>query len=295
MIRIPVWAGVAAGAAVILCIALMLAVCLRVKRRESALRDRIANLESMVQRSGRLAAAGQLAVGLAHDINNSLATAQMSLGMLDSAGEGEPGRKYLSYMRDAVSNAVETLKRLIRFSRGEGLEDRPVPMGEMLASSAELLRRALQGTASVELENCGGGDFVLGNYSELQNVVLNIGLNARDALPGRGGRIALRCWAAEGNPDKPGSTGRWCFISIRDNGCGMGPDVQKRIFDPFFTTKAVRGSGLGLFMAQSSVARHGGTISVRSALGEGTEFVLALPVMEDAGVPAAGMRAGMTV
>jgi signal transduction histidine kinase len=284
---IPGWVCVAAGAALVLLSALLLCAYLRASRRESALRGRLEGLEAHARRSGRLAAAGQLAVGLAHDINNHLATAQTSLSMLAPAVEGQPGIKYLSYLRDAVAGASETLRRLISFSKGDDLEDRPVPVGELLASTAELLRRASEGAAAVEFEGCAGGEYIRGNYSELQNAILNIGLNARDALPERGGKIEVRAWTADGNPEKPASAGRWCFVSIRDNGCGMAPGVRERIFDPFFTTKEGRGSGLGLFSVQSSVARHGGTISVRSAAGEGTEFVLAFPGMEGEIPPAA--------
>jgi len=239
-------------------------------------------MESHASQCDRLAAAGQLANGLAHDINNHLSTIHTSLGMLTAVSDEALRKKYISYMQEAVANASATLKRLVGFSKGDAEETGPVAVGEMLSSSVELLRRSAGVRNTVEYEEYQGNEVVLGNYFDLQNAVLNIGLNARDALPEKDGWIRVRSWVSRGNPLKPEAAYRWYFISIRDNGCGMSDDVQKRIFDPFFTTKPKgRGTGLGLYTTYGSVLRCGGTISVESAPGKGTEFVMAFPLMEE--------------
>jgi signal transduction histidine kinase len=182
-------------------------------------------------------------------------------------------------MQEAIANSTGMLKRLVSFSRGDEEGYSLVDMNVMLNQSKELLERALYRESKITFSNSSEQVTVLGNYYELQNVILNIGLNARDALPEKGGEIMIKAWTAETNPLKPGAYPGWYYISIRDNGCGMSAETQKRIFDPFFTTKPQgRGSGLGLFTTYGNLQRHGGTISVESAQGAGTEFVVALPL-----------------
>jgi signal transduction histidine kinase len=191
-------------------------------------------------------------------------------------------KKCVSYMQEAIANSSAILKRLVRFSKGDGEEFGPVPANEMLSSSVELLRRSVNSHTAVEYDERPEREYIRGNYYDLQNAVLNIGLNARDALPQSGGRIAVSSWTSDRNPLKPETACRWYNLSIRDNGCGMSSNVQRRIFDPFFTTKPKdMGSGLGLFTTHGNIQRHGGTISVESVQGEGTEFVLAFPLMEE--------------
>ena len=248
--------------------------------------DRHKRLESYAMQSDRLAAVGQLANGVAHDINNHLMTIQTSLGMLQTVKDEVHRKKYTAYMRDAVENSSGILKRLVSFSKGEEETFAAFDMSVMLAQSKELLERALFRETKLTYANTAKRDHVVGSYFELQNVILNIGLNARDALPEKGGEIAITAWTAGSNPLKPGGSQGWYYISIRDNGCGMSAETQKRIFDPFFTTKPKgRGSGLGLFMAYGNVQRHGGTISVESSEGKGTEFLLALPLAEECALP----------
>lgn len=239
-------------------------------------------LESYAMQNDRLAAVGQLANGVVHDINNYLMTIQTSLGMIDSTADEKQKMKFASYMQEAIANSTGMLKRLVSFSKGDEVEYAPVSMNTMLCTSKELLQRSLTKGVKLKFTCRSAKDVILGNYYELQNIILNIGLNARDALPEADGEIAISTWVADSNPLKPGKFDWYC-ISIKDNGCGMSAEVQKRIFDPFFTTKPHgKGSGLGLFTAYGYIQRHGGTISVESVQGAGTEFVLAFPLMSEA-------------
>lgn len=244
--------------------------------------DKHKRVEQYVMQNDRLAAAGQLANGVAHDINNHLMTIQTSLGLINTVTDEVQRKKFTSYMQEALANSAGILKRLVSFSKGDEEGFAPVSMNSMLSQSKELLERALYREAALSYTNDADRDLVLGNYYELQNIVLNIGLNARDALPEKGGQIMIRSWTASVNPLKQEQGAGWYFISVRDNGCGMTIETQKRIFDPFFSTKPQgRGSGLGLFTSFGNVQRHGGTISVESAQGMGTEFILAFPLAEE--------------
>lgn len=243
--------------------------------------DRHKRMEQHVMQNDRLAAVGQLANGVAHDINNHLMTIQTSLGLLNTVTDEIQRKKYSSYMQEAITNSTGMLKRLVNFSKGDEEGFTPVSMNTLLSQTMELLERALYREAALVYSNNADRDLVMGNYYELQNILLNIGLNARDALPEGDGQISIKAWNGPLNALKPGHAGGWFFISVRDNGCGMSASTQKRIFDPFFTTKPQgRGSGLGLFTSYGSAQRHGGTISVESAEGIGTEFVIALPLAE---------------
>jgi signal transduction histidine kinase len=260
-------------------------------REEAAVcKDELRRVESAAARSSRLEAVGRMAVGVAHDANNHLATARASIGMMLSAGDERLKRKYASYLQDAIANASALLRRLVDFSKGNGGETGPVPANEMLASAVELLRRAAVGRAEVEYEERNEEEYVPGNASDLQNAALNILLNALDALPERGGRIEVRAWAEDGVQGQADPQGRRYCFSVRDNGCGMPEDVQRRIFEPYFTTKPEgKGSGVGLYAALGAVRRSGGAIEAHSAPGKGSEFVVTLPLIQAGTDEPAGM------
>ena len=234
-------------------------------------------MESFAMQSDRLAAVGQLASGIAHDMNNHLMTMQTSLGLLTKVANEALRSKYYNYIQEAINNSTNMLKQLVNFSKGDSGEYKPMDIVEMLRHSVELMRHSVGYRSLVSLEESVDSFPVNGNYYELQNVILNIGFNARDALPPTDGTIAIRSWFSEQNSLKEGATG-WFNISIKDNGCGMSNEVQSKIFHPFFSTKSNgKGSGLGLFISYGTVQRHGGTISVESVENVGTLFVLSFP------------------
>lgn len=239
-------------------------------------------MESYVIQSDRLSAVGRLANSVAHDINNHLMTIKTSLGLLNVVTEEQQRKKYSEYMSEAVANSTGILKRLVNYSKGDDEVFSPVAMTSMLSQTKEILARSLGNGTKLIFVNNAPEDIVLGNYYELQNALLNIGLNARDVLTETGGEIRINVWTADKNPLKPNSGCRWFYISVRDNGSGMSAEVQEKIFDPFFTTKPQgQGYGLGLYTTYVNVERHGGTISVESVQGSGTEFVVALPLADE--------------
>ncbi len=243
--------------------------------------DEHKRIEQRMAQNEKLTALGQLAGGVAHDMNNHLMTIQTSLTLMNRTADEVQRRKYASIMQEAINNSTAMLRSLLSFSRGQQEGHTNVPMQKMVEVTLSLLERALTVKIHLNYEDEAGPAVVVGNYYELQNVLLNLGLNARDAM-GQGGDITVRTWLADANPGMPDHVGRWYMLSVTDTGCGMEPEVLRHIFEPFFTTKAEgSGSGLGLSITYGIVQHHGGTITVQSQPGVGTCFTLALPLAAD--------------
>ena len=240
--------------------------------------DEHKRMERRMAQNEKLTALGQLAGGVAHDMNNHLMTIQTSLNLINRTTDEVQRRKYSGYIQEAINNSTSMLRSLLSFSRGQQEEHGDVPMQQMVEVTLSLLERALSIKVHLHHEDGAGPAVIVGNYYELQNALLNLGLNARDAM-GQGGDFTVRSWLADANPGVSDHTGRWYMLSVTDTGCGMPPDVLHHIFEPFFTTKAEgSGSGLGLSITYGIVQRHGGTITVDSEPGVGTCFTLAFPL-----------------
>ena len=228
-------------------------------------------------RSDKLRALGELAAGVAHNLNNSLTVIQgraQLLLMRSTADEGN--KKSLEVITQAVGDCSQTLRRLLDFSRRDSTRASvPVDLSELIASSVEIARpkwqaEAAHRTGTVEVRiNAPRPVMTLGDSSELREVVLNLIFNAVDAMP-QGGKIEMgtrvecqtaRFWAA-------------------DTGSGMTAEVIARIFEPFYSTKGERGTGLGLSASHGIIENHGGDINVTSEPGKGTRFEVILPLHE---------------
>jgi PAS domain S-box-containing protein len=232
--------------------------------------------EDQIARSEKLAALGQLAMGMAHDFTNLL---QAILGHTQLIAN-EPSRdrleKGLATIEQAVRDGVETVGRIKRFARREG--DRRierVDLRDVARQVVEMIRpRWAQGDprgAPVTVKQVlGAVPLVQARAAELREVLINLILNAIDAMP-RGGTVTL-----ETKPDA-----EWAVLSVTDTGPGIPPEVKRRIFEPFFTTKA-SGTGLGLSIVSGIISSHGGTIDVESEPGQGTRFVIRLPALQPA-------------
>ncbi|HEY3079880.1 MAG TPA: ATP-binding protein [Chloroflexota bacterium] len=236
-------------------------------------------------RTERLRALGQLASGVAHDINHNLA---IIAGFGDLAQQGlerpDPDvatlRTHLSLVVQAAMDGSQTVNRLLRFGRGhqEG-EQAVVDAGAILADVAELTaprwRDASQAEGrAIKLKvEAQTGAYVLGWASALRELFTNLVLNAIDAMP-HGGAIRLRAGHAE---PAPGSGTAMVEVEVTDTGTGMTADVRDRIFEPFYSTKGARGTGMGLAMVFAIAEQHGGTIGVETAPGAGTTFRLRFP------------------
>jgi signal transduction histidine kinase len=235
--------------------------------------------QEVVAQSEKLRAVGELAAGVAHNLNNSLTVIQGRAQLLIRNATDEASVKSLKVITEAVEDGSKTLRRILEFARRESAKDfAPVELGELIASSIEIAqpkwqRKSAQGKIEVTLER-NGPVYVFGEVAELREVVLNLIFNAVDAMP-EGGTIEVgaRAEIASG-----------CFW-VADTGPGMEPDIVERIFEPFFTTKGSRGTGLGLSASQGIISRHKGEILVVSEPNEGTRFEVRLPIYEMSAAP----------
>ncbi len=235
--------------------------------------DRKREQELMAQ-SDKLRAVGELAAGVAHNLNNSLTVIQGRAQLLLRNATDEVSSKSLQVITNAVEDGTKTLRRILEFARRDSASEfAPVELGYLITSSIDIARpkwqsKSRKGTIEVKVEG-NGAVYVMGEQAELREVVLNLIFNAVDAMP-EGGvmEIGSRAEIDSG-----------CFW-VADTGSGMPPEVASRIFEPFFTTKGKLGSGLGLSASHGIITRHHGEIVVVSEPGEGTRFEVRLPICE---------------
>lgn len=239
-------------------------------------------------RSDKLRALGELAAGVAHNLNNSLTVIQgrAQLLLMRSTAD-EANKKSLAVITQAVADCSQTLRRLLDFSRRDSTRNAaPVDLSELVTSSIEIARPKWQAesatrTGTIKVSILAPNPVsTLGDSSELREVVLNMIFNAVDAMPS-GGTIEVGTRAE-------GKTARFW---VTDSGAGMAPKVVARIFEPFYSTKGERGTGLGLSASHGIIENHGGDINVISAPGSGTRFEVILPLNETAAPPVAAMSA----
>jgi len=243
--------------------------------------------EEPALQAAKLRALGQMASGIAHDLNQALGLVvghgELALRQLDAAGDGADGaRDSLRVMVRAAMDGAETVKRLLVFARAqpEG-EPESVELGTLLSDAAKLTAPRWRDAAQAEgrpivlTVESDGDTRVSGWAAGLREAVANLVFNAVDALPSGGSiRLVARALRTEA---APGADGAQVEVRVTDDGIGMTPAVRARVFEPFFTTKGEKGTGLGLAMVFEIVERHGGQIAVDSAPGRGTTFRLVLP------------------
>ena len=226
-----------------------------------------------LQRSQKMESVGTLASGIAHDFNNLLGgiLGYASLLRMRMGPEHELGR-YVESIESAAERASSVTRQLLGIVRDEQVRVGTFPVTRVLDDLAGFLRETFPPSIRIETEHQEGLPNVLGDEGQVHQVLLNVCLNARDAMPD-GGSLAL-----DASPIvTPGGTTKVC-ISVRDTGSGIDPEVLSRIFDPFYTTKeAGQGTGLGLYMAYRVVNRHGGRVDLHSEVGVGTTVEILLP------------------
>ena len=274
--------------------AAMIALCLlalrRTRREASAnlkLREEIARREATEQalhQSQKMEAVGRLTGGIAHDFNNLLTAI---IGNLDLALRRVPGedrvRTWLSNCRQAADRAATLVQRLLAFSRQHPLEVKSVDINRLVQGMSELLHRALGETVTIETVLAGGLWKAAIDPNQLENAILNLAVNARDAMPD-GGRLTIEtanCHLDDHYIAQTGaeiSAGQFVMVALSDSGSGMSADVMSRAFEPFFTTKpAGVGTGLGLSQVYGFAKQSGGHIRIYSEVGEGTTIKLYFP------------------
>ncbi|MCB9539418.1 MAG: response regulator [Myxococcales bacterium] len=224
----------------------------------------------------RLEALGQLAGGVAHDFNNLLTVirAQTDLVLMDLPPDG-PLTADVQSVQDAADRAARLTGQLLAFSRDQIMQPRRVDLCTVVRQTGHLVERVIGETIAVTYDLDEGAPPVVVDPGQLEQVVLNLAVNARDAMPAGGSlvfSVGRRAVCARGGG------GPWAVLTVRDTGVGMDAATRARIFEPFFTTKSKgRGTGLGLATVHGVVTQLGGCIEVVSAPGEGTEFVLCFP------------------
>ena len=241
-------------------------------------------LEEALGQAQRLHEVGELAGGIAHDFNNLLTAI---LGAVEdlTAHAAEGDREDLAQIRSSAGRGAELVRQLLAFGQRQTLQPRVLVLDEAVAEAARLLRQLIGSHISLVLDLQAPARRVLMDATQLDQVLVNLAVNARNAM-GDGGtlriatgwRMVLADDADMGDGLPPG---RYATIEVCDTGGGIPQDVLPRIFDPFFTTRRGKGgTGLGLSMVQGIVAQSGGTIGVDSVLGEGTRFCITLPRYE---------------
>jgi PAS domain S-box-containing protein len=240
-------------------------------------------LEAQLRQSQKMQAVGQLTGGVAHDFNNLLT---VILGNLDEIRDqllGRPlGIELLDQVQQAATQAAELTQRLSAFSRQQPLQPRVVDAGRLVANLESLLRRTLGVDVAIEVVQAARLWFCEVDPAQLENALLNLAVNARDAMP-HGGTLRIetdnvRIDGPEAEPPEEVRPGEYVLVSVTDNGVGMSEQVLGRAFDPFFTTKGPgRGTGLGLSMVYGFVKQSGGHVRLTSTLGLGTSAKIYLP------------------
>ncbi len=245
-------------------------------------------LEERLRQSQKMEAIGQLSGGIAHDFNNLLTVIQGNLGMIELSGAIPEGiGESLREIGHAVGRATNLTGQLLAFGRKQVMQSQEVDLNEVVKGFSQMLSRVIGETVEVKLALAPGALPVRADRSMLEQVMLNLSLNARDAMP-RGGQLTLRTAAAvigkEEMERMPAArAGSFALLMVADTGTGITPENLKRVFEPFFTTKEVgKGTGLGLASVYGILEQHKGWASVQSQVGLGTTFSIYLPLQEKA-------------
>jgi len=254
-------------------------------------------LEEQVRQVQKLEAIGQLAGGVAHDFNNILAVILMQTEQALEDAEGSPVLASLVDIKKAAERASSLTRQLLLFSRRQVMQAVTLDVNEVVTNLAKMLQRILGEDIHLRIDLHGRPLWIHADVGMLDQVLMNLSVNARDAMP-KGGRLTVATGEAQVDKDAPERHPRaqaesYCCLSISDDGCGIPPQVLPKIFDPFFTTKEPgKGTGLGLATVYGIVEQHRGWIEVSTDVGRGTTFRIFLPMLGvAAGKPEAPSRA----
>jgi PAS domain S-box-containing protein len=240
--------------------------------------------DEVLRQAQRMEALGQLTGGIAHDFNNLLTVIMGNLELFETAGDAASGRELVREANDAAKMGARLTARLLGFSRQRQLNPVLLDINEQVNAMMDLLRRSIGETIAVSTSLAGQLEPILADPSEIENALLNLAINARDAMP-NGGRLIIETQAVELASSEDGSaygleTGRYVRVSVSDSGTGMPAHVVARAFEPYFTTKpAGRGTGLGLASIYGFVKQSGGNATIYSELGRGTTVNIYLPTI----------------
>jgi PAS domain S-box-containing protein len=247
--------------------------------------------QEQLRQAQKMEAVGSLAGGIAHDFNNLLTAI---LGYCDLALEGIPAASTASEdvaeVRRAAQRAAELTHQLLAFSRRQVLKPRVFSLGTTLEQTEKILRRLISENIALELSVCPSQALVCADPTQVEQVILNLAVNARDAMP-RGGRLRLSTGTitfdeAHAIAGASLPAGTYAMLAVSDTGTGIAPEIRDRLFEPFFTTKPRgQGTGLGLATVYGIMQQSGGGVEVASVPGNGTTFILYFPVAREDSSP----------
>ncbi len=240
--------------------------------------------EAALRQSQKMEAVGRLTGGIAHDFNNMLAVVIGNHDLfLRRNADGDPkSLRLITSAQDAARRAATLTQRLLAFSRRQPLDPRPADAGKSVTDMSDLLRRTLGESISIETVRAGGLWLAHVDVAQLETALVNLAVNARDAMPG-GGKLTIETANAYldrtyANTQEELIPGQYVLVAVTDTGTGMTPEVLAQVFEPFFTTKPVgQGTGLGLSQVHGFVKQTGGHITIYSEVGHGTTIKLYLP------------------
>ncbi len=246
-------------------------------------------LEMHIRQQQKLESIGNLAGGIAHDLNNLLSPI-LGYGemILEDTIVHDPRREPAEEIVNAGIKARNLVRQLLAFSRKQTLEYAPVDMNRIVTGLEKLLRRTIREDIQIEIISSSGIQTVAADIGQIEQVILNLAVNAADAMP-EGGRLTIETGMADiedaraaGHEDV--QTGPHAMLVVSDTGCGMSDEILEHLFEPFFSTKGEKGTGLGLATVFGIVRQHDGHIRCQSESGKGTTFSVYLPVSEEAAV-----------
>ncbi|WP_256215485.1 hybrid sensor histidine kinase/response regulator [Sphingobium sp. AP50] len=251
---------------------------------ETEAAETLAATEEALRQSQKMEAVGQLTGGIAHDFNNLLAGILGNLELLDlriAQGRLEAVPRHLETAQGAAKRAAALTQRLLAFSRRQTLDPSPVNVNQLISGLEDLVRRTVGPSIEIEVVGAGGLWATMVDRYQLENAILNLCINARDAMPD-GGRLTIETankWLDDRTArERELPPGQYISLCVSDTGTGMTPEVITRAFDPFFTTKPLgEGTGLGLSMIYGFVRQSGGQVRIYSEVGSGTTMCIYLP------------------
>jgi len=239
-------------------------------------------LESQLHQSQKMEVIGQLAGGIAHDFNNILSAIIGYSNLVQiKLPPDDPVRKYVDQIVASSGKAAILTQSLLAFSRKQIIDPKPLDVNAAITGTKKLLSRLITEDIVLRTELCAGSLVVMADLVQMDQVLMNLVANARDAMPA-GGTLTISTRRARGIDGKEGGREEWfACISVSDTGIGMDARTREKVFEPFFTTKeSGKGTGLGLAIVYGIVEQHNGTIRVASEPGHGTTFEVFLPVVE---------------
>ncbi len=249
-------------------------------------------LEEQLRQAQKMEAVGRLAGGIAHDFNNLLMVIQGYSDLLvERLPDGDPLRRNAEQIQMASQRASSLTRQLLAFSRKQMLAPKILNVQSVVAEMEKILRRLIGEDIQLETSSAPDLGLVKADRSQIEQVILNLAVNARDAMP-QGGRLTIETANVEldssySHPPAVLSPGGYVMLAVTDNGCGMDAETQAHVFEPFFTTKEKgKGTGLGLATVYGVVKQSGGYVWVYSEPGRGTSFKIYLPRIEETAVPA---------